>query len=302
MTNTSKRPAERGSDDRTNPELSERNPRVVSAVKLHRSASRRKTGLFLAEGANSVAAALDTERVEELFYSSRAAERDHELVATAAALGVRTSLVSERAAQHLGETVTPPGLVAVCRLVDVPLGQVLSGTTPPQTREGVDGDAAASRMLAVPVEMSDPGNAGTLIRVADAVGANGVVLAGDSVDPHNGKCVRACAGSLFHVPIARDRDIDAVLNALRDNDITVLATTARGEVELDDADDLLRTAGQSGGTAWLFGNEAHGLDPAVAARADHRIRIPIHGRAESLNLAAAAAICLYADARVRHRP
>ncbi|MCC3314474.1 TrmH family RNA methyltransferase [Nocardia africana] len=282
--------------------MSERNPRVVSAVKLHRSASRRKSGLFLAEGANSVAAALDTERVEELFYSSRAAERDHELVATAAALGVRTSLVSERAAQHLGETVTPPGLVAVCRLVDVPLGQVLSGTTSPQTREGVDGHAAASRMLAVPVEMSDPGNAGTLIRVADAVGANGVVLAGDSVDPHNGKCVRACAGSLFHVPIARDRDIDAVLNALRDKDITVLATTARGEVDLDDADDLLRTAGESGGTAWLFGNEAHGLDPAVAARADHRIRIPIHGRAESLNLAAAAAICLYADARVRHRP
>jgi TrmH family RNA methyltransferase len=303
LTNTSKRPAQRGSDDRTNPELSERNPRVVSAVKLHRSASRRKTGLFLAEGANSVAAALDTERVEELFYSNRAAEREHELVATAAALGVRTTLVSERAAEHLGETVTPPGLVAVCRLVDVPLSQVVSPRheDAPAAAGAVPGLASGARLLAVPVEIADPGNAGTLIRVADAVGADGVVLAGDSVDPHNGKCVRACAGSLFHVPIARDRDIDAVLNALRDNDITVLATTARGEVDLDDADDLLRTAGESGGTAWLFGNEAHGLDPAVAARADHRIRIPIHGRAESLNLAAAAAICLYADARVRHR-
>ncbi|MGW0056679.1 TrmH family RNA methyltransferase [Nocardia nova] len=283
--------------------MSERNPRVVSAVKLHRSASRRKTGLFLAEGANSVAAALDTERVEELFYSNRAAEREHELVATAAALGVRTTLVSERAAEHLGETVTPPGLVAVCRLVDVPLSQVVSPRheDAPAAADGVPEFASGARLLAVPVEIADPGNAGTLIRVADAVGADGVVLAGDSVDPHNGKCVRACAGSLFHVPIARDRDIDAVLSALRDNDITVLATTARGEVDLDDADDLLRTAGESGGTAWLFGNEAHGLDPAVAARADHRIRIPIHGRAESLNLAAAAAICLYADARVRHR-
>lgn len=303
MTNTSKRPAQRGSDDRTNPELSERNPRVVSAVKLHRSASRRKTGLFLAEGANSVAAALDTERVEELFYSNRAAEREHELVATAAALGVRATLVSERAAEHLGETVTPPGLVAVCRLVDVPLSQVVSPRheDAPAPAGAVPGLASGARLLAVPVEIADPGNAGTLIRVADAVGADGVVLAGDSVDPHNGKCVRACAGSLFHVPIARDRDIDAVLNALRDNGITVLATTARGEVDLDDADDLLRTAGESGGTAWLFGNEAHGLDPAVAARADHRVRIPIHGRAESLNLAAAAAICLYADARVRHR-
>ena len=300
MTDTSKRPAD-GDSGSTDQVLSERTPRVVSAVKLHRSATRRKTGLFLAEGANSLAAALDTGRVAELFYSPRAAEREHELVASAAARGVRTSLVSERAAAQLGETVTPPGLVAVCRLVDVPLDRVVRGVG--DEPGGPDRPAASrtgrSTMLAVPVQMSDPGNAGTLIRVADAVGADGVVLAGDSVDPHNGKCVRACAGSLFHVPIARERDIDAVLQALRADGITILATTARGEVELDEADDLLRRAGESGGTAWLFGNEAHGLDPGVAARAAQRVRLPIHGRAESLNLAAAAAICLYTGARLR---
>ncbi|WP_083905310.1 TrmH family RNA methyltransferase [Nocardia transvalensis] len=297
---TSKRPADAP--------LSERNPRVVSAVKLHRSPQRRKTGLFLAEGANSVAAALDTERVEELYFSNRAAEREHELVASAAALGVRTTLVSDRAAEQLGETVTPPGLVAVCRQVDVPLAQVLSadttgsnvGTRGAPENPSVADDSGRSvptgaRLLAVPVEISDPGNAGTLIRVADAVGADGVVLTGDSVDPHNGKCVRACAGSLFHVPIARERDINTVLTDLRTAGITVLATTARGEVDLDGADDILH-----GPVAWLFGNEAHGLPPSVAAEADHRIRIPIHGRAESLNLAAAAAICLYASARVQH--
>lgn len=293
--------------------LSERNPRVVSAVKLHRGAHRRRSGLFLAEGANSVAAALDTERVVEVFYSIRAAEREHELVAGAAAAGVRTTLVSERAAELLGETVTPPGLVAVCGQMDVPLAQVLSSmrgrpalpgavTGEPVGADvsgGAVGDVVGSvrpLMLAVPVEVSDPGNAGTLIRVADAVGANGVVLAGDSVDPYNGKCIRACAGSLFHVPLARERDIDAVLDALAESGIAVLATTARGEVDLDDAEEIL-----SGPVAWLFGNEAHGLDPAVAARADHRIRIPIRGRAESLNLAAAAAICLYASARVQYR-
>ncbi|MGW4120591.1 TrmH family RNA methyltransferase [Nocardia sp. NPDC004711] len=260
--------------------LSEHNPRVVSAVKLHRAPVRRKTGLFLAEGANSVEAALDTGRIEELFYSSRAAEREHELVAGAAAQRVRTTLVSDRAAEMLGETVTPPGLIAVCRQVDVPLSEIID---------------ASPRMLAVPVEIADPGNAGTLIRVADAVGADGVVLAGDSVDPHNGKCVRACAGSLFHVPVARSRDIDATLDALEHAGIAVLATTAKGEVDLDDADEILR-----GPVAWLFGNEAHGLDKAIAARATHRVRIPIHGRAESLNLAAAAAICLYASSRVQH--
>ncbi|MFF2088051.1 TrmH family RNA methyltransferase [Nocardia sp. NPDC058176] len=260
--------------------LSERNPRVVSAVKLQRAANRRKSGRFLAEGANAVAAALETGRVHELFYSLGAAERETALIAGAAADGVRTTLVGDRAAEHLGETVTAPGLVAVCELVDVRLAEILD---------------RGPRMLAVPVEIAEPGNAGTLIRVADAVGADGVVLAGETVDPHNGKCVRASAGSLFHVPIARGRDITATLDAISAAGVTILATAANGEVDLDAADDIL-----TGPVAWLFGNEAHGLDPAVAARADHRIRIPIHGRAESLNLAAAAAICLYASARVQH--
>ncbi|MDO3649217.1 TrmH family RNA methyltransferase [Nocardia mangyaensis] len=260
--------------------LSERNPRVVSAVKLQRAANRRKSGRFLAEGANAVTAALETGRVHELFYSLGAAERETALIAGAAADGVRTTLVSDRAAEHLGETVTAPGLVAVCDLVDVRLTEILD---------------RGPRMLAVPVEIAEPGNAGTLIRVADAVGADGVVLAGETVDPHNGKCVRASAGSLFHVPIARGRDITAALDAISAAGVTILATAANGEVDLDAADDIL-----AGPVAWLFGNEAHGLDPAVAARADHRIRIPIHGRAESLNLAAAAAICLYASARVQH--
>ncbi|WP_051161996.1 TrmH family RNA methyltransferase [Nocardia brevicatena] len=274
----SKRPAEA---------LSERNPRVVSAVKLHRGASRKRAGLFLAEGANSVAAALETGRVRELFYSAEGAAREHELIADAVADGVRTTLISERAAQALGETVTPPGLVAVCELVDVPLERILPARTD---------ERDVPRILAVPVAIADPGNAGALIRVVDAVGADAVILAGDSVDPHNGKCVRSCAGSLFHVPVARDRDTSGVLDAIRAAGITTVATAADGEVDLGDADDLF-----AGPVAWLFGNEAHGLDPEVAARADHRVRIPIRGRAESLNLATAAAICLYANARIRFR-
>ena len=151
------------------------------------------------------------------------------------------------------------------------------------------------RILAVPVGIADPGYAGTLIRVADAVGADSVVLAGESEDPHNGKCVRSCAGSLFHLPIVRERDTSALLDSIDAAGITTLATAADGEIGLDEADDLF-----AGPVAWLFGNEAHGLDAQVARRATHRIRIPIHGRAESLNLAAAAAICLYANSRVRY--
>ncbi|WP_058856773.1 TrmH family RNA methyltransferase [Nocardia jinanensis] len=262
-----------------------RNPHVVAAAKLHRGAARKRAGRFLAEGANSVGAALEAGRVRELFYSAEGATREHALIAGADAEGVRTTLVSDRAAQALGETVTPPGLVAVCDLVDVPLGDVV-----PERGRGVD----IPRMLAVPVGMADPGNAGTLIRVVDAVGADAVVLAGDSVDPHNGKCVRSCAGSLFHVPIVRERDTAAVLDRIESAGITTVATAADGEIDLDDADELF-----AGPIAWLFGNEAHGLDPEIARRAHHRVRIPIRGRAESLNLATAAAICLYANSRIR---
>ncbi len=260
--------------------FTERTPRVVSAVKLARGAERRKAGRFLAEGPNSVTAALDTGRIEELFVTADAAVRYPDLVERARAQGVRVSPVTDRAAKALGDTVTPPGLVAVCPLVDVPLTATL---------------APAPRLLAVPVAIADPGNAGTVIRVADAVGADATILAGDSVDPHNGKCVRSSAGSIFHLPVARERDVDAVLDAITAAGVQILATAADGEIDLDAADDLLARP-----TAWLFGNEAHGLDAAIAARADHRVRIPIHGRAESLNLATAAAICLYSSARVQH--
>ncbi|SDD99040.1 TrmH family RNA methyltransferase [Rhodococcus tukisamuensis] len=262
--------------------FTERTPRVVSAVKLLRGAERRKTGRFLAEGSNSVTEALATGRVQELFATEDAASRYGDLLAAAEAAGVRTSPITERAARALSDTVTPPGLVAVCGLLDVPL-EVALGPSP--------------RLLAVPVAVSEPGNAGTVIRVADAVGADAAILAGDSVDPHNGKCVRSSAGSVFHLPVARERDVDLVLERVAAAGVQILATAADGEVDLDEADELLARP-----TAWLFGNEAHGLDPAIAARADHRVRIPIRGRAESLNLATAAAICLYASARVQHRP
>ena len=270
--------------------LTERTPRVVSAVKLLRTAERRKTGRFLAEGTNSVAEALAAGAVEEMFFREDSAERNRGVIDSARTHGVRVSAITERAAKGLSDTVTPPGVVAVCRTIDVSLAEALSGKVAP------GGSGSGPQLVSVPVEVSEPGNAGTVIRVSDAVGADSVILLGDSVDPHNGKCVRATAGSLFHLPIARERSIEAGIEALRGAGLTILATAADGEVDLDDADELL-----SGPTAWLFGNEAHGLAPSAAAAADHRVAIPSHGRAESLNLATAAAICLYASARAQRR-
>ncbi|QKT07141.1 RNA methyltransferase [Gordonia sp. X0973] len=259
--------------------LTERSSRVVSYAKLHRAATRREQGLFLVEGANSVTAAIETGRARVLLVGESAQARHGDLLALAADRVLDVLVITDRAVAKLADSTTPPGIFAVCGLLDTPLDEVL---------------AVRPRLLAVAVEPGEPGNAGTIVRCADAMGADGVVFLGDAVDPHNGKCVRASAGSVFHLPISRERSVDDGLAALRAAGLTLLATTADGELGLPDAGDVL-----AGPTAWLFGNEAHGLPADVVAAADHRVSIPIRGRAESLNLATAAAICLYESARAQ---
>jgi TrmH family RNA methyltransferase len=264
------------------PLLTARSGRVRAARRLARRVSRAEHRLFLAEGPQAVREALRTPGCAREVFALRSPAH-HDLEAAARSAGVPWLPVEEPALSALAETVNPQGVVAVCAFLDRPLTEVL---------------AASPGLLAVCADVRDPGNAGTVIRCADAAGADGVVLTGASVDPYNGKAVRASAGSLFHCPLAVDPRTPEVLHAVRRAGLTVLAADGHGEVDLDDAadDGLLRAP-----TAWLFGNEAWGLPAEVADLADHRVRIPIHGRAESLNLATAAAVCLYASARA-HRP
>jgi TrmH family RNA methyltransferase len=247
-----------------------RTPRVVAARRLHRRRDRDETGRFLAEGPQAVREALKAGAVAELFATADAVRRHPELAAGA-------TLVDDAAMQALADTVAPQGLVAVCRQRDIPLAAALAA------RSG------GSLLVAVCVDIRDPGNAGTVLRTADAAGAAVVVFAGDSVDPYNGKAVRASAGSLFHVDVVRARDTAAALGALRAAGVQVLAADGYGDTDLFDLDTLERP------TAWLFGSEAHGLPRDLAA--DRRVRVPLFGGAESLNLAAAAAVCLYSSAK-----
>jgi TrmH family RNA methyltransferase len=191
-------------------------------------------------------------------------------------------VVDDRALASLSDSVTPAGVVGVCRFLDRPLDQLLGSTD--------------ARLVAICADIRDPGNAGTVVRTADAAGADLVVFAGSSVDPYNPKTVRASVGSLFHVPLAVEPEAASAVRAARAAGLTVLAADGAGELGLDDADPVLGAR-----TAWLFGNEAWGLPAELAALADHRVRIPIHGRAESLNLSTAAALCLYASARAQRR-
>ncbi|OBI91322.1 RNA methyltransferase [Mycobacterium asiaticum] len=250
--------------------LTERSAKVVAAVKLHRHVGRRRSGLFLAEGPNLVAAAFGRGLVREVFATEDAAQR------YASVLVPPVHLVTDRAAKALSDTVTPSGLVAVCDMPAPRLDEELTGSP---------------RLIAVAVDIGEPGNAGTLIRLADAMGASAVVLAGHSVDPYNGKCLRASTGSIFNIPVVIEPDAAGAVAQLRTAGLQVLATMVDGETSLDDPDLRLGRA-----TAWLFGPESHGLPADLAASADHRVRIPMAGRAESLNVAAAAAICLYQSA------
>ena len=213
--------------------------------------------------------------VVEVFATADATSQYAELAAAAPVW----TLVTPAALDSLSDSVTPAGMVAVCRRIDPPVEHVIT---------------LAGRLLVICADVRDPGNAGTVLRTADAAGAQGVVYAGQSVDPYNPKTVRATVGSLFHLPWAIEPDPAAAVRAARRRGLTVLAADGAGEVDLFEADALL-----TGPTAWLFGNEAWGLPDELAALADHRVRIPIRGRAESLNLSTAAAVCLYASARAQ---
>jgi TrmH family RNA methyltransferase len=255
-----------------------RSGRVKEARKLSRRSVRAERRLFLADGPKAVEGALGAGCVVEVFATRPALEEYAALVAQAD----RVTVVDDRALAALSDSVTPAGLVALCSFIDVTLAHALEGAR------------GARGLVAICADVRDPGNAGTLLRTADAMGADAVVLAGQSVDAYNPKTVRASVGSLFHVPVALEPDPLHAVRAAQAAGLVVLAADGDGELELGDAAELL-----SGPTAWLFGNEAWGLPEELAAAADHRVRIPIRGRAESLNLATAAAICLHESARGR---
>ena len=247
--------------------------------------------MFLAEGPQAVREALGhpaepgqpgrAGSIRELFVTVAARSRYADLIAAVARAGAPVHEISGELMAELAQTVTPQGLLAVCPFVDVPLAQLIS---------------TAPRLVVLLANVRDPGNAGTVLRTADAAGADGVIFAGASVDPYNSKCVRSSAGSLFHLPLVLGVQVHDAAAALRDAGLWVLAADGGATIGLDDPDLAGRLARP---TAWLFGNEAWGLPADLIAAADDSIAVPIYGRAESLNLAAAAAVCLYASARAQ---
>ncbi|MBO8190705.1 RNA methyltransferase [Streptomyces oryzae] len=262
------------------PELTSlRSPRVTAARKLAKRSFRSKERRFLAEGPQAVREAV--EHLVEVYATPEAAERHAELLAAVRAARVPVLTASDEVVAEMSDTVTPQGIVGLCRFLDRPFAEIV---------------AARPRLVAVLAHVRDPGNAGTVLRCADAAGADAVVLTDASVDVYNPKAVRASAGSLFHLPVVVDVPVEEVAGGLAGAGVRVLAADGAGERDLDEE---LDAGAMAGPTAWVFGNEAWGLPEETRALADAVVRVPIHGRAESLNLATAAAVCLYASARAQ---
>ncbi|MGV8881941.1 MAG: TrmH family RNA methyltransferase [Rhodoglobus sp.] len=256
-----------------------RSPRVRAVAKLAKREARSETGLFLLEGPQAVSEALTfrPELVIELFATPTALERYSDVAQLAAAADLEAEFVTEQVLDAMADTVTPQGIVAVARQFPTSVKDIL---------------ASGPRLIAILEEVRDPGNAGTIIRAADAAGADAVIFTGRSVDLYNPKVVRATTGSLFHVPVAVGNELASVLQRVSEAGLTILAADIKGT-------DLLeaRTSGVlDAPTAWLFGNEARGLTDEDLTLADRAITVPIYGHAESMNLATAASVCLYESA------
>lgn len=259
---------------------------LATLRKLTQRKYRQQHRQFLAEGHQAVAAALAAPMrpLRLVLASDTAAQRFDGLLARVRQAGVPIRPLTERQAEQLAGTVHPQGLVALCDYVDVDLEQALSAL-----RADPPGLAVLLHRI------NDPGNAGTVLRSAEAAGAGAVMLSAGSVDPYNGKTVRACAGALFSCPVVRGIDTAAAISGLRRAGFYVIAADGGGA----DLDHAVEDGRLGGGVAWLFGNEAGGLPGELRQACDAVLAVPIRGRVESLNLAAAAAVCLFTTARAQ---
>ena len=256
-----------------------RSPRVRGVAKLAKRDARSQTGFFLLEGPQAVTEALTyrSELLVELFATPTALDKYPEIARIAEEIDLEVEFVTEDVLDSMADTVTPQGIIAVCKQFPTSLKDIL---------------ASEPKLIAILEEVRDPGNAGTIIRAADAAGADAIILTGRSVDLYNPKVVRATTGSIFHIPVAIATDLNVVIEKVKGYGLQVLAADIKGA-------DLLeaRTSGAlDKPTAWLFGNEARGLSDENFALADSAITVPIYGNAESMNLATAASVCLYESA------
>jgi TrmH family RNA methyltransferase len=241
---------------------------------------RLSEGVFVMEGERLLSAALDAgSEVESLFVApdGRASKAVDRLLARATSSGIRVFGLAPGVLERVADTVTPQPVLGVVR-----------------TPRATFGDLLAAGFIIVCVDVRDPGNAGTVIRVADAAGADGVVCCEGTVDPFNPKTVRASAGSVLHVPLVVGGEADEILRELGSRGVRRLAAVAHGGTSHTDVELSLPLA-------LVLGNEAAGLPSRLSGLVDGLVTVPMAGKAESLNVSSAAAVLCFEVARRRSK-
>ena len=246
------------------------NPVVKAAAELKQKKYRTQNGLYLAEGLRTAEEAVAYKAVETLFYVATDDERTMRLLEDAAAQNIKLVCVSENVMKKIADTETPQGIIAVCKMRQPKLENLL----------------ASGKMLLVLDRVGVPGNIGTMLRTADAAGIGGLVLLKGCADIYAPKTVRSSMGSLFHIPVLSGVSEQEFVRAAKKAGYDLLVTC------LDGADNLYK-ADLSGRIAFVMGNEAGGVSETLLEKADKRVYIPMAGRAESLNVAMAAGIVMF---------
>lgn len=252
---------------------SPKSDRVKWVRALDRRALRMERGLFRVEGPQAVREALlypELGAVEHLYISEEAGQRHPDLAAHAGAIVVSPAVI-----EAMSEASTPQGVVAVARLPKTSLDSI-----------------ASAQLVVIAVDVRDPGNLGTMIRTADAAGADVFIAANSCADPFSPKVVRSAVGSHWHLPVIGEITATQAVAWAGALGLRALAADGSSGTTIMDVD-------LSMPTAWLLGNEAGGLDVETLALADAAVGLPIYGKAESLNVAVAAAVLLYATAQAQ---
>jgi TrmH family RNA methyltransferase len=252
------------------------NKQVRRVAGLAKKDARSETGLFLLEGVQGFKEVLDhPQLVEQLYATEEAIDRHSDLFARAARAGIEVEVVSPASLKSMADTETPQGVIAVCKQVSVSLQSVLE---------------KGPKLIAFLANVRDPGNAGTVLRAADAAGADAVVFSSESVDVYNPKVVRSTTGSIFHLDVVTDVSIESAISQFKAAGLAVFAANGGGDSLPTLGAELVKS------TVWVFGNEAWGFEPETLKLVDRQVGVPIYGKAESLNLATAASVCLFASA------
>ncbi|MEY4296486.1 MAG: hypothetical protein RL016_332 [Actinomycetota bacterium] len=250
---------------------------VRGVAKLNKKDARSETGLFLLEGPQGLKEALNRPRlIVELYATEDAVARYSDLFERAQAARIELQLVTEQVLKVMTDTATPQGILAVCEQLHVSLEDVI---------------AIKPQLIALLANIRDPGNAGTVLRAADAAGADAVIFSDNSVDVYNPKVVRSTTGSLFHLPVVISASITETIASLQAAGLQAFAADGGGRSLTELAPGTLAKP-----TVWVFGNEAWGFEPETLQAVDETVGLPIYGAAESLNLATAASVCLYESA------